>query len=66
MKIYQLIGLSEGGERTLYVTESRSRLLAAQSLALGRWGWAFKDLRVSEWEDGRRVRFVDLNGEAAL
>jgi hypothetical protein len=64
MKIYQLIGLSEGGERTLCVTELRGELLATQSL--GRWGWAFKDLRVSEWEDGRRVRFVDLDGVDAL
>ena len=70
MKIYQLIGrvtsLPGEVERTLCVTESRTELLAVQSQALGLWGYTFSDLRVAEWAGGRRVRFVDLNGEDAL
>lgn len=70
MKIYQLIGrvTSLPGEaaRTLCVTESQTNLLRVQSLALGRWGYSFADLRVAEWEDGVCIKLVDLNGEAAL
>lgn len=70
MKIYQLIGrvtsLPGEVERTLCVTESRAELLTVQSQALGLWGYSFAELRVAEWMGGRRVRFVDLNGEPAL